>query len=128
MDEPPKSHRPRLRPSAVLLTALLLTLGVLCGCQGGTRVDGIVVLSDGSPVEGAEVTFDIPDDSRSSSDYATTNAKGQFHVAKSHAPVKVRVRLSVRKHGFVAHDETFEGEPHDLTRRIVLTPVEDEPS
>jgi len=115
-------------PDKKLAAALLIALGCagFCGCDGRSTVDGTVVRSDDSPIEGAMVTLMEEDSSNSMTEphRSTSDAGGKFHVGLTHAPMKVRLKLTIEKEGFVTHAETFESTGQPGPRKFVLTTVQ----
>ena len=109
------------------LAIALLAFGgaAFCGCDGHSSVSGSVVRTDDSPIEGAKITLTEPDSSPGLSEPATTasDADGKFNLGKTHAPMRVKLRLTIEKPGFVTHDETFEAAGVAPQRKFVLNPV-----
>jgi hypothetical protein len=117
-------HFPESKLAAALLIAL--SCGGFYGCDGRSTVDGTVVRSDDSPIEGAKVTLMEVESSSSMTQpsTSTSDSGGKFDVGLTHAPMAVKLKLTIEKEGFVTHAETFESPGRSKPRKFVLTTIE----
>jgi hypothetical protein len=63
---------------------LLVALAGLCGCGGASKVEGVVTL-DGTPVDGATVTF-VPADDKGIPANGQTDSSGKFTLSTGGKP------------------------------------------
>ena len=115
--------RPR---NAALAVAICGSLLLCSGCDGYTRVHGIIRDGSGIPVSGALVVFNskgsaYPKQTKSSAD-------GTYIVGSTHAPFRhVPLTLVVSKDGYRTVDEEFKSGDHIRQMDIVLLPEQTSP-
>jgi hypothetical protein len=94
--------------------AVIISL-TLASCYGGTRIDGVVKDSAGTPALDAQIT--LTEGGRTTQ--AQLSPDGRFTVALTHAPSNVELKLSAVKNGYEPFNKTFSSSTH--LQPIVIT-------
>jgi hypothetical protein len=96
-----------MRLLSVLATSLMLTT---LGCDGGTRLKGIVWDTQHRPIAGAKVTMLIGEENSANRHVPysqVTDDTGRFDLMRTHAPGRVRVVLEVQHDEFQPYRKVF---------------------
>ena len=107
--------------NTALAIAICGSLLLWSGCDGYTRVHGIIRDADGTPISGALVVFNpkgsaYPKQTMSSAD-------GTYTVGSTHAPFRdVPLTLVVSKDGYRTAEKGFKSGDHTREMDIVLLP------
>ena len=86
-----------------LLTTILLLIAVCLACDGGSRIGGRIVDTNGRPIKDALVLFEAVEKGEPADSYrckVRTSADGYFGCGFVHAPWNIKLRLSVTKEGY----------------------------
>ncbi len=92
--------------------ATLLTVScVFCGCDGVTRISGVVTDYDTKPISGAKVSV-VPSGKFRPPPTKTTDANGAFDIDFTHARVASTFKLIVTHADYQTVEETMKTGPH----------------
>jgi hypothetical protein len=109
------SQRPNcLRLLARLILCAIYTLG-LAGCDGHTRIRGIVKNHNGAPVPNVDVVLAHGERSV----HALSSSDGSFHLLMVHSPSNVKLTLSLTRDGYEPFNKTFHS--HDNLTTVDVT-------
>jgi hypothetical protein len=86
-----------------LAFAILASLIVLCGCDGGVSAEGKILDEGGKPIKGARVVLI----SQGIKDERISRDDGSYDVGVIHAPVSPSGTLTVFKEGYATFQQSF---------------------
>ncbi|HCS50513.1 carboxypeptidase-like regulatory domain-containing protein [Rubinisphaera sp.] len=104
---------------------LLITVSVITGCEGRTKIAGTVADGTGTLIENAQVKLktndpDFTEENQFVSE-CTTEADGEFDVAITHQPSSsLKLTFSVIKDGYKPHTEEIDAGYFDDNRKVTL--------
>jgi hypothetical protein len=106
----------------LILSAMLASI---IGCDGVTRVAGLVVGEDEVPLDNVTVTLETTNsgskDGSQLTDVSTTGKDGEYGVMITHAPTRsLKFVLHAQKEGYVTHKENVAAGHYDMDRTLVL--------
>jgi hypothetical protein len=102
------------------LVLALVSVGWLIGCDGYTKVSGVVLDQNARPVSGAEVSlrYHGREDTSDAIGHDETTENGQFEVSGSHAPGSEPIDFEVIHERFVPHSSTVA--PNEEHRNVTV--------
>lgn len=111
-----------LRSPAVLL---LLSLAFLCGCDGITAIDGVVLADNGDAIHMATVTMRPESESmkgtRTLQTY--TDSGGHFSIMRTHRPAAGTFQVTIQKNGWRPVARSYQSSCTAKEEVFILVPV-----
>ena len=106
--------------SKTLILVCTLTIAVvLWGCDGGTRITGVVFGTEGRPVSDAVVKLTCGGYARQ----VKTTTDGVFKIGMTHSPWNPELTLTVQKAGYKPFEKRFHASEHLKDIVVTLEPL-----
>jgi TonB family protein len=106
-------------PKKLIHVCALTVAVMLCGCDGGTRITGVVFGPEGRPVAGADVKLTCGASSRE----VKTAEYGFFKIGMTHSPWNPELTLAVEKPGYKPFQKHFQAAEHLKDIVVTLEPL-----
>jgi len=105
--------------NAFVLMCAICIGGFISGCDGGTRVKGVVLDSNDTPIADADVKLTTGELRRE----VKSSDRGTFKIGMTHSPFNPELTLEVTKPGFKPFEKRFHANEHLETIVATLEPV-----
>ncbi len=108
-----------LVPYAFVIMCAISISGFISGCDGGTRLKGVVLDSNGTPIADADVKLTTEERKRE----VKSSDRGVFEVGMTHSPFNPELTLEVTKPGFKPFEKRFHAKEHLESIVATLEPI-----